>query len=336
MAVGVAGLQFKDILTLVPKNVTPFYADVTKDNNRTVLMFVLNVESVMGNLLMDGRSPHRLMLVQLCLRDGALAWMERKLHDLTTADKERDFAAKPLSWDDDLRLPFIQAHLGSNTPQLWLAKLKTLVLGKGDTPTPIELDNQFDLIAQHVFPQRIAGDERSELLLATYYGEIVSNSHRWLYTNIMRAHGIPPTLRKWKEALASAWNAEAHIKAMQPQKPLRAAADDREVFSNRRGGYGRGGGTGGAGSQPAKAAAMNADDGAGREGEEHTANDAEGQQLSAAGGGQRGGRGDTRTRPEWTEEQVKRYRDKLCFSCGAPYDKDKGCSKSCRNKAPKV
>ena len=327
MAVGVAGLQFKDILTMVPKNVTPFYADITKDKDRTVLMFVLNVESVMGNLLLDGRSPHRLMLVQLCLRDGALAWMERKLYELTEAEKQwRDFEDKPLNWDDDMRRPFIQAHLGSNTPQLWLAKLKTLVLGESDTPTPIELDNQFDMIAQHVFPMRIAGDERSELLLATYYGEIVANSHRWLYTNIVRGNGIPATLKKWKEALANAWNAEAHIRAMTPQRPVRPAADDRKVNTNSRG---RGGSAATGRVTPhdrkPSVSAMNASDGASKEGEQSTEDDTGSEQLSAAAGGKR---------DEWSDEMKQLYRDKLCFKCGAPYDKAKGCSKRCSSNKP--
>ena len=328
MPVGVGGLQFKDILSLVPKNVTPFYGDTTKDDNTTVLMFVLNVESVMGNLLMDGRSPHRLMLVQLCLRGGALAWMERKLHELTEAEKHwRDFDAKPLNWDDDLRRPFIQAHLGSNTPQLWLAKLKTLVLGENDTPTPIELDNQFDMIAQHVFPMRIAGDERSELLLATYYGEIVAHSHKWLYTNIVRGNGVPNTLKKWKEALANAWNAEAHIKAMTATKPARTAVDDKKVITNRRGGHERGGGQSSALSQPVRAAAMNAQDGAGTEGQQSTEDNNDTQQLNAAAGG---------NREVWSEDKQRRYRDKQCFHCGAPYDKATGCSKKCRIQAPKA
>ena len=305
----------------------------------------------MGNLLMDGRSPHRLMLVQLCLRDGALAWMERKLHDLTTADKERDFAAKPLSWDDDLRLPFIQAHLGSNTPQLWLAKLKTLVLGKGDTPTPIELDNQFDLIAQHVFPQRIAGDERSELLLATYYGGIVSRSGS-------KYGGAPDVVRMRPRLILI--STLRHCRRTSVQWPARGTptrcisrlcsrtrrtpqGEQRTDRAGRlqRGGAGRGRG-GGHEWRRLRSTAKRSSHGGGRRCWERKARSrplrtTKASELSAAaGGGQRGGRGDTRTRPEWTEEQVKRYRDKLCFSCGAPYDKDKGCSKSCRNKAPKV
>lgn len=326
--VGVEGLQFKDIVNMVPKHVIPFYANTTMDKDRTVLMFVLNVESVMGNLLMDNRSQYRLMLVQLCLRDGALAWMERKLYELTEADTKRDFNAKPLNWDDDLRRPFIQAHLGSNTPQLWLAKLKTLVLGDDVTPTPIELDNQFDTIAQHVFPMRIAGDERSELLLATYYGEIVSNSHKWLYTNIVRGNGIPATLRKWKEALANAWNAEAHIRALVPQRlPAKPViADDRRANNNSRG---RGGhAAAGRGTPTDKRHAinaLNANDGAGKEGEQDTEDDTGNEQLSAAAGGKR---------EEWSSEQKQMYRDKLCFKCGAPYDKAQGCSKRCNSNKP--
>ena len=253
--------------------------------------------------------------------------MERKLYELTEADKGwRNFDDKPLSWDDDLRRPFIQAHLGSNTPQLWLAKLKTLVLGENDTPTPIELDNQFDMIAQHVFPMRIAGDERSELLLATYYGEIVANSHKWLYTNIVRGNGIPNTLRKWKEALANAWNAEAHIRAMIPQRPqLRPSADDKRLNNNSRRGGSAAAGRGAPHDKKPSVSSMNADEGTGKEGEQSTEDDTGSEQLSAAAGGKREG---------WSDEIKKLYRDNLCFKCGAPYDKAKGCSKRCASNKP--
>ena len=162
-AVGIHGMQLKDILQSVGRYVVPFYADSSKDSrDRTVLEFVENVESVMGNLLMDSNSPHRLMLVQLCLRDGALQWMNRKLQELTDAEKHwRDFNERPLSWDKELRGPFITAHLGTNTAELWLTRLRALKLNEGKTMTTMELDNQFDLIARHAFPTFVAGDERT-------------------------------------------------------------------------------------------------------------------------------------------------------------------------------
>ena len=137
-----------------------------------MLEFVENIETVMGNLLArpkhakpEWRSPHRLGLVQLSLKDGALRWLNGKLQELTDeAEKEgRVLAVRPLNWDVDVRRAFIQAHLGTDTVELWLSKLSSLRLGEGRCLTPIEFDNQFDSIARHVFPNLTADDTSSDL-----------------------------------------------------------------------------------------------------------------------------------------------------------------------------
>ena len=238
--VGIGGMTLKDVIQNVGRYVTPFYADSKKDSNeRTVTDFVENVESVLVNMLKDPQSPHRLMLVQLCLRDGALAWLNRKLQELTDSEKGwRDFNARPLSWDADIRRPFMQAFQGVDAAELWLTKLEALKLGEGNTLTPIELDNQFDRIARTAFPFLTIGSEQAELLLAPYYAKIVMKE-KWLYTNILRSHGMPSLLRKWKQALSSAFIAEAYITARN-----KANSDSSPSSSGKKPGhkYGRGGG----------------------------------------------------------------------------------------------
>ena len=322
-------LGLKDILSMTRGFVEPFYADSVKDKGTSVIDFVEKVESAMSDVIED-QPEYRLTVVRMFLRDGALRWINDKMKQL------KDKGQQSVDWEKDVRKAFIDAHVGTDTVELWLAKLGSLRLGKGNTKTPIELDSQFDTIARHVHPTSTAGDKATDILLTSQYRDIIAASNLTMYSNIVRTQPHS-NLREWKTAVATQWNAEAQIRARLEQRDRFVPyAQPPRGGGGWKGRGGRGGGTSGASQTLTSAAAMNADDGAGREGEEHPADDAESQQLSAAGGGQRGGRGDTRTRPEWTEEQVKRYRDKLCFSCGAPYDKDKGCSKSCRNKAPKV
>jgi hypothetical protein len=320
--VGIAGMSLKDVLQTVGKYVVPFYADSSKDDkDRTVLEFVENVESVMGNLLVDNRSPHRLMLVQLCLRDGALAWMNRKLQELTDTDKGwRDFDRQPLTWDTDLRRPFIQAHLGTDTAELWLAKLETLKLGEGKTMTPIELDNQFDMIARHAFPTMTVGDDRTDMFLAPYYAKIVAKE-KWLYTNILRSGGLPPTLKKWKQALSNAVTAEAYIKAATASTPWRGRNG-----STPGGNRGRGGHAASGTSKPPTASAHVASTDLSEdrpEGVDYTGEGDEGQQqLSAAlfsnrgGRGSRGGRGRGGGAAQAQQSKEGQQEWRRCYNCG--------------------
>ena len=210
--VGLSGMSLEKVLGLIKGYVLPFYADTVKDNGRTVAQFVRNIEVAMGNLLIDPHSPHRLMTVQMCLRDGALDWMDRKLQEMRRAEQGwRDFASRPLSWDDEVRRPFIEAHLGTNTPELWLAKMGKLKLGDDKTPTPIELDNQFDTIAGHIVPSWTAGDDSNQLLLVTQYRDMVARSNKRYLINILNMSPPPATLKRWKEALSHQFNADLQV-----------------------------------------------------------------------------------------------------------------------------
>ena len=121
----------------------------------------------------------RITLVRLHCRDGAMRWMNDKIKELTKAGHHS------IDWDRDVRRAFTEAHLGTDTVELWLAKLGTLRLGKGNTPTPIELESQFDNIARHVYPAHAAGEAGVDLLLTTQYGNIIAASNKEMFKNIV-------------------------------------------------------------------------------------------------------------------------------------------------------
>src|ERR1700712_109745 len=154
VSVGVDNMRLKDILGMVPKYVEPFYADSTKDKGRTVVQFLDSVNNAMSSFFTDPNSPHQLTVVRLQLRDGALRWLQAKETALREAavKEGRDLTKRPLSWQDEVEEDFVRAHLGTDLPELWLAQLRALQLGKGKTKTPIELDSQFDTLARHVYP----------------------------------------------------------------------------------------------------------------------------------------------------------------------------------------
>ena len=318
-------------LAMIKGLVEPFYADSVKDKDSTVVDFVEKVESAMSEIIPD-QPQMRITLVRLHCREGAMRWMNDKIKELTKAGHHS------IDWDRDVRRAFIEAHLGTDTVELWLAKLGTLRLGKGNTPTPIELESQFDNIARHVYPAHAAGEAGVDLLLTTQYGNIIAASNKEMFKNIVRTQPHA-NLKQWKTAVAIQWNAEAQIRAMM-------AEQDRAATGPWRGGgwRGRGGRGGGASGPPAHAVSAAAMD-AGEQGEEYTTEGVPDQQLAAVGsssggrggaqgggrGGGRGGRGgrsgggagqSTRYSPELIKKLTE---EKKCFNCGQGGHTARGC-----------
>ena len=320
-------------LAMIKGLVAPFYADSVKDKDSTVVDFVEKVESAMSEIIPD-QPQMRITLVRLHCRDGAMRWMNDKIKELTKAGHHS------IDWDRDVRRAFIEAHLGTDTVELWLAKLGTLRLGKGNTPTPIELESQFDNIARHVYPAHAAGEAGVDLLLTTQYGNIIAASNKEMFKNIVRTQPHA-NLRQWKTAVAIQWNAEAQIRAMM-------AEQDRAANGPWRGGgwRGRGGRGGGASGPPAHAVSAAAMD-VGEQGEEYTTEGVPDQQLAAVGsgsggrgGGQGGGRGGGRggrggrggggagqpARYDYSPELIKKLtEEKKCFNCGQGGHTSRGC-----------
>jgi hypothetical protein len=322
-------VTLQQALTTMKTYVDPFYADSEKDKNSTVVDFVEKIESAMSDVLGD-ETHLRLAVVRMHLKEGALRWLNRQIQEL------RDAGVQSADWDRDVRKAFIEAHIGTDTVELWQAKLGELRLGKGKTKTPIELDNQFDTIARHVQPTLTAAERSTDLLLTTAYRDIIAASNPEMFATIVKTQPHR-TLREWKTAVATQWNADAQIRAMHRQQ--------NAAVNQYRGGSGRGrGGKGGSGGdRPAASAAAldvagetGTDEGPGEESPRK-----EGQtdhQLTAAAsannsqrGGQGGrggrGRGGARGRPVMSAEKQKLYDEQRCFRCHEEGHTVAGCPK---------
>ena len=275
--------RIKDALQCVRFQVDPFYADSTKDKGATVMDFVEKIETTMTDVLMY--PPHyRLMMVRAMLKEGAMRWMNSQLAELTAKAVRdgRDLVARPIEWDADLRRLFINQYMGQDTVQLWLSKLQLLRLGSEQTPTPIELDSQFDTIARHVYPLESTSDVGIDLLLTSYYSKIVWAYDQRMYYNIVNSNK-PKTMAEWKARLSDQFITEEEIRVMK-----RAAGYS---YHNSRGGFkGRVGNQGSDKPTASSAAAMQSTDGAGAEGQQGEEEGCGDEQLTAAGGS-RGGRG---------------------------------------------
>ena len=51
-----------------------------------------------------------------------------------------------------MRAPFIDQHLGVNTIETFKAQLRSLRLGSTTTPSPVELNQEFDRLAALAYP----------------------------------------------------------------------------------------------------------------------------------------------------------------------------------------
>ncbi|MCJ1296992.1 hypothetical protein MMC34_008561 [Xylographa carneopallida] len=319
-------LPFDKALNIIIKAVKPFYGDSSRDTKyQTVTEFVERAENLMANMLSVEDDNKRLMVISVLVEGYASTWLTHKMHELTETDTtERDFIRRPLTWDDDLRRPFLYAFLGTNTPELWIAKLQMLKLGDEKTSSPIELENQFDAIARHAFPQLQIGSTIADTMLAPYWGDIVKKE-TWLYTTILRAHGIPRTLKKWKQALAEAYIADQQIKAMYART---AEAKRGKGGSFKPAGRGGKASQGGQSAPQQSVSAMYDDEYERSEGEQET--DTTQQSLAAspaAGGSGRGGRGGAQRGgragrgrggggANLTPVQKQMYGRGECFVCG--------------------
>jgi hypothetical protein len=338
VSVGVDGMKLKDILSIVPKYVEPFYADSTKDKGRTVVQFLDSINMVMNTFFTDPNSPHQLTVVRLQLRDGALRWLQGKETALreAAANEGRDLTKQPLSWQDEVEEEFVRAHLGTDLPELWLAQLRALQLGKGKTKTPIELDSQFDTLARHVYPTHTTAELEGSMLLAETYGECVASGQPQLFDRIMEIH-TPSTLREWKIALTKQWNAAERVRA---RKAAQSTSSGQGYRASSEGGWR--GGRGGRGWQQqinvGRAPALNAVSARAEGSEDRSAagenytveGEYDDQQLAAMSSG-RGGRGGPRGRQggrgggggngggsggaNLPPELKKLYSEERCFRC---------------------
>lgn len=276
---------------------------------------------------MGTRQEGRLGIVRTLLAGAALKWMNRKLLELNERAQKGELS-EIIEWEA-MRKPFIDAHLGVNTIETFKAQLRALRLGSAKTPTPVELNQEFDHLAGLAYP-----DSRSDMrdaVLGDEYGRIVAFSNLVMYKQVSFAHG-PTDIEQWKLHLSRRWAAQKQVEAV-------------EAMVQGRYGGGRGGGGGSSVAQykaqtpaSATAASMAEFDGAGMEGEPHTEEGQAGEQLAAFSGtqggrggrgGGRGGRGRGRGRGgrPMSVEQKKLYDEQRCFRCHEKGHTVAGCPK---------
>ena len=243
-------LQLKDAMAMVRNcHVPVFHADTEADKDMTVMDFVQKVETAITDM-MPGLPQLELIVVRAHLSGGALDWMNDRVAKMTLAGQG------PVQWTH-VRRAFIDAHVGADTLEMWLAKLATLRLGEGKATTPNELDSQFDKVARHCHPGVPIDSPGIDLMLAEKYSTIIANSNEWMWKRILNSQAPRATLNDWKKAVANDFNTQAAL------AQRKAAAKPASSGGQEGGWKGKGRGKkGGFGSerQPAKAAGMSSED----------------------------------------------------------------------------
>jgi hypothetical protein len=271
---------------------------------------------------MGTRESGRLGIVRGLLGGAALKWMNRKLVELTEM-AERGELGEDIEWKT-MRKPFIDAHLGINTIETFKTQLRALRLGSLQTPTPVELNQQFDHLAGLAYPDRRS--EMRDTVLGDEYSRIVAASSTTIFRNVMYNQN-PTAIEEWKLAVSRRWAAGQLATAVEAQ--VRGSAN-----------VGNGGGRGGWQGKNSKsntatatvAAALaeaeglaTSDRGEGEpftgEGEEdlHGMTDTrsgQGGGRGGRGGRGRGGAGGRGSRQHsLSAEQQKQYAEGRCFNC---------------------
>lgn len=300
----------------------PFYGQAAEDK-LNVLSWVEKIDTEFS-IYMGTRQAGRLDIVRIVLAGPALRWM----NDTVTALKkeaDRGELSEAIEWET-LRQPFIDQHLGVHTVETFKAQLRALRLGSASTPSPVELNQEFDRIAAMAYPNH-QSDMRGAVL-GDEYGTIIASSNMTIYKSVAY-NNHPSTLEEWKLHVSQRWAAGKNVEAVEAR--VRGPSSGR---GGGRGGFARGGGVGQRppGTTIAQVAAMY--DGAGPEGEDQTSETGvdDVQQLAAAYNGQggrggrgggRGGRGGGRGggagggARQWTAEESAEYYKKLyCNGCG--------------------
>ncbi len=266
---------------------------------------------------MGTRQAGRLSIVRSLLGGAANSWMNRKLTELTELDA-RGRLSEDIEWDT-MKQPFIDAHLGIHTIETFKAQLRALRLGSTKTPSPVELNQQFDHLAGMAYPDRASG--MRDTVLGDEYSRIIAHSSRPMHRAVM-LNQQPTRIDEWKTAVSRRWTASQQVAAVEAQ--LGGGGGNR-------GGWQRGNTAQRTASVATAQLAEVEGLLAGMEGEPLTEEgvDEPVQQLSAAGeskGGRRQGRGE-RPRKPMSGEKLKLFNEGKCFICHETGHRSFQCNK---------
>ena len=298
--------------------IKPFHGELNKDTYN-VIDWVEKLDTEFS-IHMGARQDGRLDIVRSLLAGTALKWMNRRVQELNEQVSRGELVGT-VEWST-LRQTFIDAHLGINTVDTFKDKLRALRLGSKLCPTPVELNKQFDHLAELAYPDR-RGDAMAAVL-GDEYNDIIAASGYTFYERVVRAH-TPSTIEEWKKGVAKSWASERKLDATRAQLPAKPTSQAGQPHR------GRGGYRGGEGQAP-KAAGMSTERGAGQEGEDDTASEGSSEQLSVAAGnsqrsgrGGRGGRGRGGAAPRTASSAGEGEFTGICWSCNQPGHRKADC-----------
>ena len=123
-------------------------------------------------------------------------------------------------------------------------------LGSELCPTPVELNKQFDHLAELAYPDRRADSMAS--VMGDEYKKIIAASKLWLYKSVA-LNQVPTTIDEWKKAVANRWAADKDVEATIAQLPRTGTDGASRGRANGRG-VGAGRGTGRGASEAVEAA----------------------------------------------------------------------------------
>ena len=204
--------RMREIRKAITSIIKPYHGTTSKDVY-TVIDWVEKVDTEFS-IQMGEVQEGRLDIVRSLLAGTALKWMNRRVLELNQQLLRGEIYG-PVEWST-LRQLFLDAHLGINTAETFKAELRALRLGSELCPTPVELNKQFDHLAELAYPDRRADGMAS--VMGDEYKKIIAASKLWLYKSVA-LNQVPTTIDEWKKAVANRWAADKDVEATIAQLP---------------------------------------------------------------------------------------------------------------------
>ena len=314
--------------------VKPFYGDSSKDKDTgNVVSWVEKVDTEFS-IHMGEVQIGRLNIVRHLVAGSAMSWLNRRLDELAAEQRRPGAPVGDIEWAT-VKGEFINAHLGLNTIETFKAELRALRLGSEECPRPMELNRQFDRLAELAYPDRrlegmqtVLGDEYKKIIAASR-DDIGGQKGKNIVSDLLR-QGTGSTLEQWKLAVGRYWASWDEIDSIDRALGYGRYAPQPQQSGQRGGGGQHKSGRGGGHNRGRYAARVNgASSSDTADGEDEQAEGQPQARLNAAGGNQRGGRGGGRGRARpnqpWREKTPAEMAEIICYRCDLPGHFSRDC-----------
>lgn len=194
--------------------VDKFYGDKKHDKDIDVYQFVRAVDFEMDTYMKEERRG-RLDLVIKCTGGSAKMWLLNKKDEMTIV--MASYGVDPVLADwDGVKVQFIESMGGPATQSMYMSRLETLKLEKGDgAEAVIKFTTQFKEFAMRAFPlSKYPDTEARSYMLGRMFSDRVSASDIYVWQDAVRT--MPPPgpekLEDWEQALSTAWSMQQKLR----------------------------------------------------------------------------------------------------------------------------